>query len=110
MSVPERTKIQIWEGPENPVPIPQEMELLDKDTSSLPSLFSRAVVEGAKGIDIYQATYDGRSGYTLFGWRDDKGKTKGQLLHDDKDHIIRVVEIFMEKLAERYDHMRAAQG
>ena len=46
----------------------------------------------------------------LFGWRGDKGKTKGQLLHDDKDHIIRVVELFMEKLAERYDHMRAAQG
>lgn len=84
MSIPERTKIQIWEGPENPVPVPQEMELLDKETSSLPSLFSRVGVEGAKGIDIYQAAYDGRSGYTLFGWRDDKGKTKGQLLHDDK--------------------------
>lgn len=39
-----KTKIQIWEGPENPVPVPQEMELLDKETSSLPSLFSCAGV------------------------------------------------------------------
>lgn len=30
MSIPERTKIQIWEDPENPASVPQEMELLDK--------------------------------------------------------------------------------
>lgn len=58
MSMPEWTNIQIWEGTENPVPVHQEMVLLQQDAPSLPSLFSRVGVEGAKGIDIYQATYD----------------------------------------------------
>lgn len=110
MSMPERTKIQIWETADNPIPVPEETVLLDKEAPALTALFARAVVDGAKGIDIYPATYDGYAGCTFFAWTDGDGERKGQLLHSDKDYVIRVAERFLEKLTSRYERMHAAQG
>lgn len=65
MSMPERTKIQIWETADNPIPVPEETVLLDKEAPALPALLARAVIDGAKGIDIYPVAYDGHCGDTF---------------------------------------------
>ena len=65
MSMPERTKIQIWETADNPIPVPEETVLLDKEAPALPALFARAVIDGAKGLDIYPVAYDGHCGDTF---------------------------------------------
>lgn len=41
---------------------------------------------------------------------DGDGDRKGQLLHSDKDYVIRVAERFLEELTSRYERMHAAQG
>ena len=66
MNATERTKIQIWETPNRPNPRPEGLLLLDGKAPDLPSLFARAVIDGAKGIDIYPAAYDGHCGETFF--------------------------------------------
>lgn len=110
MNMTEKARITIWETPDRPVPLPKELVLLDEEAPALPSLFARAVIDGAKGIDIYQAAYDGHCGYTFFAWTDGDGERKGQLLHSDKDYVIRVAERFLEELTSRYERMHAAQG
>ena len=99
MNMTEKARITIWETPDRPVPLPKELVLL-----------ARAVIDGAKGIDIYQVAYDGHCGYTVFAWTDGDGKQKGQLLHNDKDYVLRAAERFLEELTSRYEHMYAAKG
>lgn len=110
MNMTEKARITIWETPDRPVPLPKELVLLDEEAPALPSLFARAVIDGAKGIDIYQVAYDGHCGYTVFAWTDGDGKQKGQLLHNDKDYVLRAAERFLEELTSRYEHMYAAKG
>lgn len=76
MNMTEKARITIWETPDWPVPLPKELVLLDEEAPALPSLFARAVIDGAKGINIYQAAYDGQCGYTVFAWTDGDRKQK----------------------------------
>lgn len=109
MNMTEKARITIWETPDRPVPLPKELVLLDEEATALSSLFARAVIDGAKGINIYQAAYDGHCGYTVFAWTDGDGKQKGQLLHNDKDYVLRAAERFLEELTSRYEHMYVAK-
>lgn len=65
MNMTEKARITIWETPDWPLPLPKELVLLDEEATALPSLFARAVIDGAKGIDIYPVAYDGHCGYTF---------------------------------------------